>query len=94
MFAADAAYGLDGLATVGVEYVAVAAPSYERFFVPGVRALMGQDEALARRQRFYADLFDRGELLWSSSPRPPTHAHVNPELRLYRVPASLASNPR
>lgn len=92
MFAADAAWSIDELAATGVTHVAVAAPSYERFFVPGVRALAGQDETLLRRRRFYAELFQRGELLWHSVPQPPTHGHVNPSLHLYRLPAAAPAH--
>jgi hypothetical protein len=38
-----------------------------------------------RRQRFYVDLFARGELVWSYSPSPNSHSFTDPEVRLYRI---------
>jgi prolipoprotein diacylglyceryltransferase len=76
---------LERLADGDVEYVAVAEPAYARFFVPGIQAVGRPPEWLAERQRFYRDLFARGELVWSSAPDPPTHSYVDMELRLYRI---------
>lgn len=84
MYAADVGT-LDALAQRGIRYVAVSHLNYARFFIPGAHGIDDHDEWFAHRQQFYSDLFARGELVWSSTPNPPTHANVNPELRVYRI---------
>lgn len=74
----------DALRDFGVDFVAVSEGAYGRFFDPRVRPSPNDTHFDARR-RFYEQLFARGELVWSSDPEPPTHAFVNPPLRLYRV---------
>ncbi len=85
--AADRAPTLEQLKMSGVDYVAVAEPEYERYFRPGVRSVAsaGTDQ-VAQHRRFYTDLFARAELVWSSVPAPPSHAYLDPELRVYRLP--------
>jgi len=88
--AADAASTVDALAASGVEYVAVADSNYERYLMPGVHGLFPKENDLARRRRFYEELFARGRLVWSSRPTIPTHSFVNPEIRLYRITGTAA----
>lgn len=76
---------LEDLARRGVRYVVTAEPDYSRFFAVDIRAEDGYDEWLKQQQRFYVDLFAKGKLLWSSTPDPPSHAYVNPELRVYQI---------
>jgi hypothetical protein len=96
----DRAPTIDHLKTAGVDYVVVAEPKYERYFRPSIHSVSyARQEDLLRRQRFYSELFSRAELVWSSVPSPPSHAYVNPELRVYRVPnptanASQSASPR
>jgi hypothetical protein len=88
----DRAPTIDHLKTAGVDYVVVAAPKYERYFRPSIHSVSyTRQEDLLRRQRFYSELFSRAELVWSSVPSPPSHAYVNPELRVYRVPNPTAN---
>jgi hypothetical protein len=83
----DLAPTLEQLKISGVDYVAVAEPKYERYFRPGVHSVSSEGaDQVAQHQRFYADLFARAELVWSSVPSPPSHDYVNPELRVYRLP--------
>jgi hypothetical protein len=97
---ADRAQTIDHLKTAGVDYVVVAEPKYERYFRPSIHSVSyARQEDLLRRQWFYRELFARAELVWSSVPSPPSHAYVNPELRVYGVPnstanASQAASPR
>jgi hypothetical protein len=89
---ADRAPTMDHLKTAGVDYVVVAEPKYERYFRPGIHSVSyARQEDLLHRQRFYSELFARAELVWSSVPSPPSHAYVNPELRVYRVPIPTAN---
>jgi hypothetical protein len=90
--AADAAPSLEAMEAGGVEYVAVAETNYDRFFEPGAHGLFPRESEFEQRRAFYADLFARGELIWYSKPSPPTHAYVNPELRLYRI-SGIAGSP-
>ncbi|WP_428938806.1 ArnT family glycosyltransferase [Fontivita pretiosa] len=87
MFAADAAPTPADLANEGVQYVAVASYTYERFFVPGVEPMPGTQPERSFHQRadFYRKLFEQGKLLWQSVPSPSTNAYVNMELRLYQI---------
>ena len=84
---ADRAPTLEQLKMSGVDYVAVAEPKYEQYFRAGVHSVSSEGaDQIAQHRRFYADLFARAELVWSSVPSPPSHAYVNPELRVYRLP--------
>ena len=84
---ADRAPTFEQLKMSGVDYVAVAEPKYERYFRPGVHSTSSEGaNQVAQHKRFYEDLFARAELVWSSTPSPPSHAYLNPELRLYRLP--------
>jgi hypothetical protein len=84
---ADRAPTLEQLKVSGVDYVAVAEPRYERYFRPGVHSVSSEGAAqVVQHKRLYQELFARAELVWSSVPSPPSHAYVNPELRLYRLP--------
>ena len=83
--AADTDLTLGALAASCVEYVAVADSNYERFLMPGCHGIFPKVDDLARRRRFYEELFARGKLVWASRPTIPSHAYVNPEIRLYRI---------
>ena len=84
---ADRAPTLEQLKTSGVDYVAVAEPRYERYFRRGVHSMSSEGAAqVAQHKRLYKDLFARAQLVWSSVPSPPSHAYLDPELRLYRLP--------
>jgi 4-amino-4-deoxy-L-arabinose transferase-like glycosyltransferase len=84
-WAAD--YGeLQSLPGLGFNYVAVSELAYWRFFDPEVLPAPN-DWHYAARRRFYEQLFATGELVWSSTPDPPSFSFVNPALRLYRLPA-------
>jgi hypothetical protein len=84
-YAGDIANSPEALAASGVEYVAVVETAYDLFFAPGVTNSLHDDGIRVRRERFYADLFARGELVWSYSPSPNSHGFTDPELRLYRI---------
>jgi hypothetical protein len=92
MYASDSAGTVEQLADQGIDYVAVASMTYERFFVPQIGGAPGSEALYARRRKFYDDLFARGELLWSSVPSPPTHSFTNQEVRVYRI-TKLAHDP-
>jgi hypothetical protein len=84
---ADHAPTIDRLKMTGIDYVVVAEPKYERYFRVGIHSVSNAGQGdLLRRQHFYSELFARAELVWSSVPSPPSHAYVNPELRVYRLP--------
>lgn len=89
-YAADGG-SLDQQLAKQVAYVAVCDATYERFFVPGVRPLPGADSTFQRCRQFYDELFQRGELVWSSEPKVPTHTYVDMALRVYRIARSNAS---
>jgi hypothetical protein len=77
----------------GVRYVVVCEPSYERFLFPEVRAVPGRETWLARQQAFYRGLDTSADLVWSYEPSPPSHAYVDPPIRVYRVrPTEKTSN--
>jgi hypothetical protein len=79
------------LAHAGFDYVVVASQSYQRFFEP-VQGVSGAQLWLKRNRDFYEDLFKEGELVWASKPNPDTHAHVNMEIRVYKL-VKLANRP-
>lgn len=85
--AADGAATIDRLREKGIDYVAVSALRFERYFRHGIHAVSreGQQE-LAQHQVFYRELPVHAELVWSSAPSPPNHAYTDPELRVYRLP--------
>ncbi|HWP40333.1 MAG TPA: hypothetical protein VNL70_05360 [Tepidisphaeraceae bacterium] len=87
MFAADAAPSPADLANQGIDYVAVASFSFERFLMPGVEPIPGyqRQQAFHQRGEFYRKLFEHGQLVWKSVPCPSTNAYVNMELRVYRI---------
>jgi hypothetical protein len=76
---------LPSLARSGVRYVVAAEPNYQRYFAPGVIAAEGDEYSFEYARSFYATLFARGELVWSSKPTPPSGAYVDPELRVYDI---------
>lgn len=78
---------LSDLARRGVKYVVTAEPDYQRFFAPGVVAANGNEDFLEYARSFYTTLFERGTLVWSSKPVPPSDAYVDPELRVYDISA-------
>ena len=70
----------------GADYVAVTERAYSRFFDPDIHPGTSEVSRYNARRRFYEQLFAKGELIWSSTPAPPTYSPVNPALRLYRLP--------
>jgi hypothetical protein len=72
------------LASMGIDYVVTASCSYQRFFEP-VHGIGGYDEVLKQNRQFYEDLFQKGQLLWSSKPYPDSHSYVNMEIRVYKI---------
>lgn len=81
------------IAVQGYDYVAVAGPTFERYYIPGVYD-PGRADRVPEQRRFYDDLFARGELVWSYHPDPETHASHNPELRVYRISQLRPPAPR
>jgi hypothetical protein len=73
----------------GYQYVIVSEPAYERFLLPDSRGTEGEELAFAVAKQFYLDLFEKGELVWSSEPDPPTNAYINPAIRVYRLPETI-----
>ena len=69
----------------GADYVAVSESAYGRFFNPDIRPTTSEVRRYNTRRRLYEQLFAEGELIWSSTPNPPTYSSVNPALRLYRL---------
>lgn len=86
MFASDA--GDYASVARRFDYVVVSEPTFGRFFVPGVGAAPGNQDRFDSARAFYAELFEKGQLVWQSVPDPPTRSYVNPEIRVYRVRAS------
>jgi hypothetical protein len=76
---------LQSLARSGVKYVVTAEPNYQRFFAPGVMPSAGNEDYFDFARSFYTTLFERGTLVWSSKPVPPSGAYVDPELRVYDI---------
>lgn len=68
-------------------YVVVLDFTYARYFDPCVIPVADRKatDEYESRKRWYDELFTKHELVWSSSPRPPTWSYTNPELRLYRL---------
>jgi hypothetical protein len=88
---ADRALTIDQLRMAGIDYVVVAEPKYERYFRPGTRAVLAaQQEDFMQHQRLYRELFAHTKLVWASKPSPPSHAYVNPELRVYHLSETIA----
>lgn len=69
----------------GADYVAVNETAYNRLFDPDIHPIPSEVGRCNARRRFYEQLFAEGELIWSSTPHPPTYSSVNPALRLYRL---------
>jgi hypothetical protein len=80
------------LASSGYQYVVAASCSYQRFFEP-VYGTYGAQDWLDQNRRFYEELFQHGELVWSSKPSPDSHAYVNMEIRVYRISHLAGSQP-
>lgn len=83
MFASDA--GAYASVARRYDYVVVSEPTFGRFFVPGVGAAPGDEDRFDSARSFYLELFEKGQLVWQSTPDPPTGSYVNPEIRVYRV---------
>jgi hypothetical protein len=69
----------------GADYVAVNETAYRRLFNPDIHPVPSEADRYNARRRFYEQLFAEGELIWSSTPAPPTYSPVNPALRFYRL---------
>jgi len=82
---ADLRGNLADLRAAGYTHVAVCAAAFERYFNPELMPLPEQTSDFRRRQAFYRELFDRGQLVWQSEPELDTMAYTNPPLRLYRL---------
>ena len=69
------------------QYIVVIDFTYARYFDPCVIPSGGAKEAaeFEYRRKWYEELYARHELVWASSPRPPTWSYTNPELKLYRI---------
>lgn len=92
-YAAGNGQSLDGLARRGVRYVIAVRSTFGRFLVDGIEPIeKGSGDWLLRTQTFYRELFDRGELVWSSIPNPPMNGYVDPEIRVYCIDALRPSN--
>jgi hypothetical protein len=76
---------VDDLARQGVQYVAIADLNWARFFDLETHGIGSGEETFQRQKQFYQDLFDRADLVWSSTPVYPTHAWVDIDLRLYDI---------
>jgi len=77
---------LEELRTAGVEYVAVCERITERFF--GHPRRFGSEDARARferRRARYAELFEKGTLVFEAGRSRIAGAPVNPVVRLYRI---------
>jgi hypothetical protein len=81
-------YGsVDDMRAAGVEYVAVCERTYGRFF--GAPRRFDSDdvrERFERRRARYAELFERGELVFEAGRSRVAGVAVNPVVRLYRLP--------
>jgi hypothetical protein len=80
-------YGtLDELRARGIEYVAVCERIYERFF--GAPRRFGSEDTRARferRRARYAELFEKGTLVFEAGASAIAGAPVNPVVRVYRI---------
>jgi len=77
---------VDELRARGIEYVAVCERIYERFF--GHERRFGSEGARAnfeRRRARYAELFEKGTLVFEAGASDIAGAPVNPIVRLYRI---------
>lgn len=88
---ADLADSLEGLATLGVQYVAIAEPTYARYLDPAARPVPGREAQFERRRQLYRQLLSHGKMIWSAIPAVPTRAYANPEIRLYQVTGVAAA---
>jgi hypothetical protein len=76
----------DDVVAAGIEYVAVCDRTYGRFF--GAPRRFDSDatrERFERRRARYAELFERGELVFEAGTSRVTGVAVNPVVRVYRV---------
>jgi hypothetical protein len=86
-------YGtVDDMVAAGIEYVAVCDRTYGRFF--GAPRRFDSDEVRARferRRERYAELFERGELVFEAGSSRVAGVAVNPVVRVYRLPRGPAA---
>ena len=84
-YAADAEGSFRSSGRVKMAYVAVVSTAFDRFFEG---SLVSGDRTCAQRHRFYKNLFEHGELLWSYNPTMDSSGYTDPEMRLYRIELS------
>jgi hypothetical protein len=74
------------------DYMVVADHTYLRFLEPQVIGEPGYEPIFERRRKWYRDLFESYELLWSTSDEPQMRAFTNPEIRIYKLKGGRKSN--
>lgn len=73
------------LARKGYSYVAVCNANFERFFEPDVHGVRGNESWFTDHKKFYEELFQKGELVWSSDPRYRSDSYVGMDIRIYKI---------
>lgn len=73
------------LARKGYSYVAVCNANFERFFEPDVHGVRGNESWFTDHKKFYEELFQKGELVWSSNPRYRSDSYVGMDIRIYKI---------
>lgn len=86
-------YGsVDDMVAAGIEYVAVCDRTYGRFF--GAPRRFDSDdvrERFERRRARYAELFERGEIVFEAGSSRVAGVAANPVVRVYRLPGAPAA---
>jgi hypothetical protein len=73
---------------LGVKYVAVAGPTYERYLDPHTLPeadAQGRQSRFERSRLFYTELFHRYPVVWSRVARHKMRVFTNPDITVYRI---------
>lgn len=93
-FAADAG-SIPDLVSRGVQYVAIASSSFDRFLSPHTRPAPGEQADFFRRKAFYESLFAHYPVVWKQQARHPMHTFTNPDIFVFQIrPVSEMSKAR
>ncbi|HEY0010160.1 MAG TPA: hypothetical protein VGB55_15655, partial [Tepidisphaeraceae bacterium] len=69
----------------GIDYVAVAGTSYERFLSPHTFGTTNREYDFYRREKFYRELFDHYPVVWRREAKYPMHTFTNPNITVFRI---------
>ncbi len=84
---------LDEMRRRGMQYVAIAGPSFNRYLLRWSMPAAGREAEFYQFAAFYRDLLDNHTPVWQSDPDPPSNAYINPVIRVYRIDTPRSPEP-